>query len=84
MTKRTAIFPAGRQELYERNKYSAAMASGGFPLYPTPAPRTSAASTATSRQNRPANQALTVSDQCDMSNGRCETCDAQHVDSHSS
>ena len=30
MTTRTAIFPAGRQELYERNKYSAAVASGGF------------------------------------------------------
>ena len=24
------IFPAGRQALYERNKYSAAVASGGF------------------------------------------------------
>jgi enamine deaminase RidA (YjgF/YER057c/UK114 family) len=30
MTQRIAIFPAGRQELYERNKYSAAVASGGF------------------------------------------------------
>lgn len=30
MTQRTVIFPAGRQELYERNKYSAAVASGGF------------------------------------------------------
>ena len=30
MTKRTAIFPAGRQELYERNKYSAAVRSGDF------------------------------------------------------
>jgi enamine deaminase RidA (YjgF/YER057c/UK114 family) len=30
MTQRTAIFPAGRRELYERNKYSAAVTSGGF------------------------------------------------------
>jgi len=30
MGKRTAIFPAGRQDLYTRNKYSAAVASGGF------------------------------------------------------
>lgn len=30
MTKRIAIFPAGRQELYERNKYSAAVRSGDF------------------------------------------------------
>ncbi len=30
MGKRVAIFPAGRQELYERNKYSAAVVSGGF------------------------------------------------------
>ena len=30
MAHRTAIFPAGRRELYERNKYSAAVASGGF------------------------------------------------------
>jgi enamine deaminase RidA (YjgF/YER057c/UK114 family) len=30
MAKRTAIFPAGRQELYTRNKYSAAVSSGGF------------------------------------------------------
>ncbi len=30
MTKRIAVFPAGRQELYERNKYSAAVKSGGF------------------------------------------------------
>ena len=30
MAKRSAIFPAGRQELYERNKYSAAVKSGGF------------------------------------------------------
>jgi enamine deaminase RidA (YjgF/YER057c/UK114 family) len=30
MTQRIAIFPAGRRELYERNKYSAAVASGGF------------------------------------------------------
>lgn len=30
MAKRTAIFPAGRQDLYTRNKYSAAVASGGF------------------------------------------------------
>jgi enamine deaminase RidA (YjgF/YER057c/UK114 family) len=30
MTKRVAVFPAGRQALYERNKYSAAVKSGGF------------------------------------------------------
>ena len=30
MTNRIAVFPAGRQELYERNKYSAAVKSGGF------------------------------------------------------
>jgi enamine deaminase RidA (YjgF/YER057c/UK114 family) len=30
MVKRIAVFPAGRQELYERNKYSAAIVSGGF------------------------------------------------------
>lgn len=30
MGKRVAIFPAKRQELYERNKYSAAVASGGL------------------------------------------------------
>jgi len=30
MGKRTAIFPAGRQELYTRNKYSAAVSAGGF------------------------------------------------------
>jgi enamine deaminase RidA (YjgF/YER057c/UK114 family) len=30
MAKRTAIFPAGRQDLYTRNKYSAAVVSGGF------------------------------------------------------
>ena len=30
MGERVAIFPAGRQSLYERNKYSAAIASGGF------------------------------------------------------
>jgi enamine deaminase RidA (YjgF/YER057c/UK114 family) len=30
MAKRIAVFPAGRQELYERNKYSAAVRSGGF------------------------------------------------------
>ncbi len=30
MAKRTAVFPAGRQELYDRNKYSAAVKSGGF------------------------------------------------------
>ena len=30
MAERIAIFPAGRQALYERNKYSAAVASGGF------------------------------------------------------
>ena len=30
MAKRVAIFPAGRQDLYTRNKYSAAVASGGF------------------------------------------------------
>ena len=30
MTQRTAIFPAGRRELCERNQYSAAVASGGF------------------------------------------------------
>ncbi|WP_294174001.1 RidA family protein [uncultured Sphingomonas sp.] len=28
MTKREAVFPAGRQELYERNGYSAAIRSG--------------------------------------------------------
>jgi enamine deaminase RidA (YjgF/YER057c/UK114 family) len=30
MAKRIAIFPASRQELYEKNKYSAAVQSGGF------------------------------------------------------
>lgn len=30
MAERIAVFPAGRRELYERNKYSAAIASGGF------------------------------------------------------
>jgi enamine deaminase RidA (YjgF/YER057c/UK114 family) len=30
MAKRVAIFPAGRQDLYIRNKYSAAVASGDF------------------------------------------------------
>jgi enamine deaminase RidA (YjgF/YER057c/UK114 family) len=30
MAKRIAIFPAGRQELYTTNKYSAAVSSGGF------------------------------------------------------
>lgn len=30
MAERIAVFPAGRQELYTRNKYSAAVASGGF------------------------------------------------------
>lgn len=30
MAKRIAVFPAGRQELYDRNKYSAAVKSGGF------------------------------------------------------
>lgn len=30
MTQRIAVFPAGRQALYERNKYSAAIKSGGF------------------------------------------------------
>ncbi len=30
MGKRVAVFPAGRQELYERHKYSAAVVSGGF------------------------------------------------------
>lgn len=30
MAERIAIFPAGRQDLYTRNKYSAAIASGGF------------------------------------------------------
>ena len=30
MAKRIAVFPAGRQELYERNKYSAGVKSGGF------------------------------------------------------
>lgn len=30
MAKRVAVFPAGRQALYERNKYSAAVKSGGF------------------------------------------------------
>jgi hypothetical protein len=30
MTQRTALFPAGRRQLCERNKYSAAVASGGF------------------------------------------------------
>jgi enamine deaminase RidA (YjgF/YER057c/UK114 family) len=30
MTTRRALFPAGRQDLYTQNKYSAAIASGGF------------------------------------------------------
>ena len=30
MAKRIAVFPAARQELYEKNKYSAAVQSGGF------------------------------------------------------
>lgn len=30
MGERIAIFPEGRRELYERNKYSAAISSGGF------------------------------------------------------
>ncbi len=30
MGKRVAIFPAGRQDLYTSNKYSAAVSSGGF------------------------------------------------------
>ena len=30
MDRRVAIFPAGRQDLYTRNKYSAAVNSGGF------------------------------------------------------
>lgn len=30
MTQRTAIFPAGRTGTHERNKYSAAVASGGL------------------------------------------------------
>jgi enamine deaminase RidA (YjgF/YER057c/UK114 family) len=30
MAERVAIFPAGRQDLYTRNRYSAAVASGGF------------------------------------------------------
>ena len=30
MAKRDAIFPAGRQALYEINRYSAAIRSGGF------------------------------------------------------
>lgn len=30
MGKRVAVFPAGRQDLYERHKYSAAVVSGGF------------------------------------------------------
>ncbi len=30
MAMRMAVFPAGRQALYERNKYSAAVESGGF------------------------------------------------------
>lgn len=30
MAKRTAVFPAGGKELYERNKYSAAVKSDGF------------------------------------------------------
>lgn len=30
MAKRIAVFPAGRQALYEKNKYSAAVKSGGF------------------------------------------------------
>ncbi len=28
MTKRDAVFPAGRQALYEKNRYSAAVRSG--------------------------------------------------------
>ncbi|MBX8529345.1 RidA family protein [Pseudomonas cichorii] len=30
MTKRDAVFPAGRLELYERNRYSPAIRSNGF------------------------------------------------------
>ena len=30
MAKRDAVFPAGRQALYETNRYSAAVRSGGF------------------------------------------------------
>lgn len=30
MAERVAIFPAGRQDLYTKNRYSAAIASGGF------------------------------------------------------
>ena len=30
MARRDAIFPAGRQALYEKNRYSAAIRSGGF------------------------------------------------------
>ncbi|MBL0925415.1 MAG: RidA family protein [Sphingomonadaceae bacterium] len=30
MADRIAIFPAGRQDLYAQNKYSAAISSGGF------------------------------------------------------
>lgn len=30
MTPRIPVFPAGKQALYERNKYSAAIKSGGF------------------------------------------------------
>lgn len=30
MAQRIAIFPAGRQDLYTSNKYSAAVSSGGF------------------------------------------------------
>ncbi|MDR5857880.1 RidA family protein [Halomonas eurihalina] len=30
MTKRDVVFPAGRQELYERNRYSPAIRSNGF------------------------------------------------------
>ena len=30
MAKRIAVFPAGKQALYENNKYSAAVKSGGF------------------------------------------------------
>ena len=30
MGKRQAVFPAGRQDLYTRNKYSPAISSGGF------------------------------------------------------
>ncbi|TRW14297.1 RidA family protein [Glacieibacterium frigidum] len=30
MGSRVAVFPAGRQDLYTRNRYSAAVASGGF------------------------------------------------------